>query len=131
MPIVPFYAALLALIFVALSVRTLNMRRTLGIPIGDAGNEALLRAMRAHANFAEYVPLTLFLLDLVEKTGANAGFVQILCLSLLIGRISHAVGVSRVKERLAFRVVGMVLTFTPIIAAAVRLMWAYAPIGRA
>jgi uncharacterized protein len=130
MPIVPFYAALLALIFVALSVRTLKMRRSLGIPIGDVGNEAMLRAMRAHANFAEYVPFALFLIYLIEQTGANAGFVQALCLSLLIGRISHAVGISRVKERLAFRVLGMVLTLTPIISAAVRLMFIYAPIGR-
>jgi uncharacterized protein len=130
MPIVSFYAALLALIFVALSVRTLGMRRALGIAIGDAGNEALLRAMRAHANFAEYVPFALLLIYLVEQTGTNAGFVQALCLSLLIGRISHAVGVSRVKERLAFRVVGMVLTLTPILSAAVQLMWTYAPIGR-
>jgi uncharacterized protein len=130
MPIVPFYAALLALMFVALSVRTLKMRRSLGIPIGDVGNEAMLRAMRAHANFAEYVPFALFLIYLIEQTGANAGFVQALCLSLLIGRISHAVGISRVKERLAFRVLGMVLTLTPIISAAVRLMFIYAPIGR-
>jgi uncharacterized protein len=130
MPIVPFYAALLALMFVALSVRTLKMRRSLGIPIGDVGNEAMLRAMRAHANFAEYVPFALFLIYLIEQTGANAGFVQALCLSLLIGRISHAIGISRVKERLAFRVLGMVLTLTPIISAAVRLMFIYAPIGR-
>jgi uncharacterized protein len=130
MPIVPFYAALLALMFVALSVRTLKMRRSLGIPIGDVGNEAMLRAMRAHANFAEYVPFALFLIYLIEQTGANAGFVQALCLSLLIGRISHAVGISRVKERLAFRVLGMALTLTPIISAAVRLMFIYAPIGR-
>jgi uncharacterized protein len=122
MPIVSFYAALLALVFVALSIRTLSLRRALGIPIGDAGNEAMLRAMRVHANFAEYVPFALLLIYLVEQTGANAVFVQMLCLSLLIGRISHAVGVSRVKEHLAFRVFGMVLTLTPILSAAVRLM---------
>jgi uncharacterized protein len=122
MPTVSFYAALLALVFVALSLRTLSLRRTLGIPIGDAGNESMLRAMRAHANFAEYVPFALLLIYLVEQTGANAGLIQILCGSLLVGRISHAVGVSQVKERLAFRVFGMVLTLTPIVSAAVRLM---------
>jgi len=62
MHIVPLYAALLALIFVALSVRTLRMRRRLRIAVGDGGDTALLRAMRVHANFAEYVPLSLLLI---------------------------------------------------------------------
>ena len=55
--IIPIYAALLALLFLALSVRTLRLRRRLNISVGDAGNTKMLRAMRAHANFAEYVPL--------------------------------------------------------------------------
>ena len=40
MHVVSLYAGLLALLFVALSIRTLLMRRTFGISIGDAGNEA-------------------------------------------------------------------------------------------
>jgi uncharacterized membrane protein YecN with MAPEG domain len=47
------YAALLALLFIALSVRTLRLRATLRIAIGDGGNERLLRASRVHGNFAE------------------------------------------------------------------------------
>lgn len=66
MHIVFLYAALLALLFVALSIRTLLMRRRLGIAIGDAGNESMLRAMRVHSNFAEYVPLSLLLIYFVE-----------------------------------------------------------------
>ena len=38
MPIVPLYAALLAIFFVFLSVRTLRLRRTLGVAVGDGGN---------------------------------------------------------------------------------------------
>ena len=60
--IIPLYAALLALLFIALSVRTLRLRRHLKIAVGDAGNTQMLRAMRAHANFAEYVPMCLLLL---------------------------------------------------------------------
>jgi len=66
MNILPLYAALLAMLFVALSIRTLRLRRRLRIGIGDAGNEQMLRAMRVHSNFAEYVPLTLFLIYLAE-----------------------------------------------------------------
>ena len=125
MHIVPLYAALLALLFAALSVRTLRMRRRLRIAVGDAGNQAMLRAMRAHSNFAEYVPLSLFLFYLVEQSGANHVFVHALCGALLVGRISHAIGVSQVNERFGFRVFGMALTLTPLISSAVWLLFVY------
>jgi len=68
--IVPIYAALLALLFVGLSVRTLRLRRALRIAVGDAGNPVMLRAMRVHANFAEYVPVTVLVLYFAESAGA-------------------------------------------------------------
>ena len=76
-PIVSAYAALLALLFMALSIRTLRLRRQLRIAIGDAGNPAMLRAMRVHSNFAEYVPLSLLLVYFVEVQGAQATLVRI------------------------------------------------------
>jgi uncharacterized protein len=99
MPIVSLYAALLTLLFVGLSIRTLRIRRRLRIAVGDGGNQAMLRAMRVHSNFAEYVPLSLLLIYLVEQNGASALFVHFLGLCILAGRISHAVGVSRVNEQ--------------------------------
>lgn len=60
----PLYASILALMFVGLSVRTLRMRRRLKIAVRDAGNRRMLRAMRVHSNFAEYVPLGLLLTSL-------------------------------------------------------------------
>lgn len=126
MPIVSLYASLLALFFVAMSVRTLRMRRRLRIAIGDAGNEAMLRAMRAHSNFAEYVPISLILIFLVEQSGAGHLFVHALGLSVLVGRVSHAVGVSRMNEQFAYRVVGMTLTLAPLVVASIRLLVSYA-----
>ncbi len=124
------YAALLGLLFVALSVRTLRLRRSLRIAVGDAGNAEMLRAMRVHANFAEYIPLALFLIYLSETQGANRILVHALCLALLIGRLSHSYGVSQSNENYRFRVAGMALTFTPIIVASAYLLVAYAqPFG--
>ena len=120
------YAALLGLLFVALSVRTLWLRRTLRIAVGDAGNPQMLRAMRVHANFAEYIPLALFLIYLCETQGTNGILVHALCLALLIGRLSHSYGVSQSNENYRFRVAGMALTFTPIIVASAYLLVAYA-----
>ncbi len=122
MHITLLYAALLGLLFVGLSVRTLLLRRRFGIAIGDAGNESMLRAMRVHANFAEYIPLSLLLIYLVENTGANPLLVHALGAAMLAGRVSHAIGVSRAKENYAFRVTGMALTLTPLIVASLQLL---------
>ena len=121
--VVPIYAALLALLFLGLSVRTLRLRRSLKIAVGDAGSTQMLRAMRAHANFAEYVPLCLLLLTLVELHGGrNAWVLHGLGLALLAGRLSHAWGVSQEHENYRFRVYGMVLTFVVLTACAVFLL---------
>ena len=102
------------------------MRRRLKIAIGDAGNKEMLRTMRAHSNFAEYVPLSLLLIYFVESSGANSLIVHALALCLLVGRTSHAFGVSQVEENYRFRVFGMALTFTTLVAASVYLLYSYA-----
>jgi uncharacterized membrane protein YecN with MAPEG domain len=119
------YAALLALLFVGLSVRTLRMRSRLRIAIGDNGNQAMQRAMRVHSNFAEYAPLGLLLIYYVELSGARPAFVHALGLSLLVGRAVHAYGVSHVNENYRLRVVGMALTLGVIVAASGRLLYTY------
>ena len=116
------YASILALMFVGLSVRTLGMRRRLKIAIGDAGNPVMLRAMRVHSNFAEYVPLGLLLILLAAGSGAHPMLVHFLGLTLLAGRISHAYGVSQSRENFRFRVAGMALTFTSLITSSVYLL---------
>ncbi len=124
-PIVALYAALLALLFFALSVRTFRLRRRLRIAVGDGGNPEMLRAMRVHANFAEYVPLALLLVWLAESAGAAAWLVHALGASLLAGRLAHAWGVSRRREDFRFRVFGMTMTFATLLGAAAVLLAAW------
>jgi len=125
MRILPLYASLLALLFVALSVRTLRLRRSLKIAIGDSGNTTMLRAMRVHSNFAEYVPLSLMLIFIAESQAAHPYLIHALGLALLIGRVSHAYGVSQSKENYAFRVFGMAMTLTTIITCSAYLLVGY------
>lgn len=121
--ILPIYAALMAIFFVVLSIRTIRQRRKLKIGLGDAGNYDMQRAVRVHANFAEYVPLGLLMIYLVEQSGVYAWLLHALGMGLLVGRLLHAYGVSQKRENFAFRVTGMVLTFTVLIACAVHLLW--------
>jgi len=120
--ILPTYAALLALLFVYLSVRTIGLRRRLQIAIGDKDHPEMQRAMRVHANFAEYAPLGLVMLALVESRGPAPWLMHALCLCLLVGRSLHAYGVSQTAERFQFRIAGMVLTFTCLVGSSLYLL---------
>ncbi|MDP3255728.1 MAG: MAPEG family protein [Bosea sp. (in: a-proteobacteria)] len=120
--IVPVYAALLALLFVMLSLSVVRQRRSGRIAIGTAGDRDLERRVRVHGNFAEYTPLALLLLAMAEFRGAPSLLLHALCLCLLVGRASHAWGVSHLDEDLRFRVAGMVATFLSLIVAAVTLL---------
>lgn len=122
--ILPAYAAVLALIFVGLSFRTLLLRRRKGIAIGTSDDAQMTRAMRVHSNFAEYAPFALLLIYLLESQGANPLTIHLLCIALLLGRMIHAYGVSQVEENFKFRVTGMVLTLGCIISTSVRLLTA-------
>ena len=121
----PIYAAGLALLFIALSIRTLLLRRRLKIAVGDGGDQQLLRAMRVHANFAEYVPLTLLLLYMFESGGGQSVLIHMLCVCLLMGRLAHAYGVSRIAEDYRYRVFGMAMTFTALGGSALGVLVAY------
>ncbi len=124
--IVPFYAALLAGFYIFLSVRVVRMRRQEKVGIGDADNVRLRRAIRAHGNFAEYVPLAVILAAFVEIQQFAAIIVHALCWILIIGRLIHAYGVSQEKEDYRFRVAGMVLTFAGIAMSALLLFGSFA-----
>jgi len=116
--IVPVYAALLAFVFIALSVHVIRFRRSLKIAIGSNGDAAMERAVRVHANFAEYAPLALLLLAFAEMQGAYGPLIHGLAGALLIGRCAHAWGLAQEQEDLRLRVTGMILTFAVIGSAA-------------
>lgn len=121
----PAYAAIFALIFVVLSIRTLRFRHRFSVAIGSGDEPALARAVRAHANFAEYVPIALILILMLELQRPGSIAIHGLAGVLLIGRCAHAYGISQVKEDFRFRVAGMALTFTAIIATALLILASY------
>ncbi len=95
MPILPIsltLAAAAALINIWLSIRIGQIRRREKISVGDGGNEALIRRMRAQANFLENTPFVLVLVLLIEMgTGAAAGLWGAMAL-YVAGRVLHAIG---------------------------------------
>jgi uncharacterized protein len=135
--ITPIYAAILTIVFVVLSLRVIRLRRKLkiGLGMGSAAalvskdpehgarhHETFLRAVRVHSNFAEYVPLGLILLLLLELCGAPLWRLHAVGIMLLLSRLSHAYGVSRVNEVFKYRVAGMALMFTGLLSSAIFLI---------
>ena len=116
--IMSWYAAILALIYIGLSARVIRGRGLHRVSLGSGGVDDMQRRIRAHGNFAEYVPLTLLMILIDEMRGLTPLAVHLLCLGLLLGRLSHAWGVSRQERHFAFRVGGMGLTLTVLGLAA-------------
>src|SRR5690606_35232509 len=64
LPITLAFASLNALIFIFLSILVVRGRFKERVSVGAGGKTSLELKIRAHGNFAEYVPLALFLLAL-------------------------------------------------------------------
>ncbi len=98
-PITLGTAGLLGLIYLALTTAVVRGRFTSKVMLGDGagtpGGEGLHVAVRAHGNFAEYVPLALILLGGIEAAGAPRWLVLLLAAMLIIGRLAHPFGLSR------------------------------------
>lgn len=120
--IVPAYAALLGLMFAAISFRVANTRRVRRIGLGTGGDRQLERFMRVQGNFAEYVPMALILLTFLELQEWQAWIVHLLCALLLIGRVLHMLGIGREPDNFSFRASGMVATLTVLIATSILLL---------
>jgi len=118
MTITPVYAALVAFLFVLLSLRVIGARRQAKVALGDGGDRLLLRRLRAHGNFAEYAPMVIVLMALGEWQGAPVLTLHIIGFCLLGGRLVHAYGVSQEPENYRLRVTGMALTFAALITGA-------------
>ncbi len=74
---------------VPITIRVGMRRDQIKVFFLHGGDEALLRRMRSHADFLEYVPFCMILIALVEINGASAIFIHGLGTTLLISRIMH------------------------------------------
>ncbi|MEC9405814.1 MAG: MAPEG family protein [Abyssibacter sp.] len=65
-------AALNGLLILVLALRVSQLRIRYQVSLGDGGHVSLLRAIRAHANAAEHVPIFLVMLLLLEQLAPAA-----------------------------------------------------------
>ena len=124
MPVITgLYAGILGLMAIVLAFVAGRMRGQTKVSIGDGGNPELLLAMRRHANFIEFVPLTLILIAIIEMNGAPALAIHALGAGCVAFRISHAVGIKADTIQGAGRTIGAGGSTLVLLIAAV---WAIA-----
>jgi uncharacterized protein len=119
MIVASFYAALLGLLCIVLSILVIRQRLAKRVSLGDGGDPGLTRASRVFGNFAEYAALFLVLLALAESLGTPARWLHVYGAAFVIGRIAHAVGVTAGNGG---RQAGMILTFGTLGALSVSLL---------
>ena len=111
------FASLFTIFYIFLSFRVGYFR---GSPVmrfifkmDDKINEnKLVRKVRSHGNFSEYIPLFLILLLILEiKNETPFLYLLITCLIFLYGRLAHAICFSFYEFNPFLRISGMLFTY--------------------
>ncbi|MCP4888489.1 MAG: glutathione S-transferase [Planctomycetaceae bacterium] len=116
--ITPIYVAILGLLFLPITMRVAVYRIKSRISLGAGDDPEMLRRMRGQANFVETVPMALFVLIVMEVSGASSTWLHALGLMLVLGRIVHYLGLVQIAP-LAFRVAGIAATLLTILIGSI------------
>lgn len=115
--VTPLYLGLLSVWFLVLSIKVVQGRGH-GPSLGDGGDQHMLRLMRGHANFAEYVPLILLMMAVLEISRVSIYILHALGATLLLARVLHGTALTFTSSWKFGRFWGTLLTFIVLLAAA-------------
>ena len=106
-----FYAGFVGLLLLALSGLVVKNRLRARVSLGSGDDPQLERAVRAQANLAEYAPLTLLLMAILEVGGAAPWLLHGCGSIFLVSRVLHATGMANPGLSLQGRRAGIVGTW--------------------
>jgi uncharacterized membrane protein YecN with MAPEG domain len=92
LPIALTTAGAAALVNFWLSWRIAQVRTAENIWVGDGGSPKLTGRMRAQLNFAEYAPVVLILIALIEAATGEHWWLWAIGAVFVIGRVLHGLG---------------------------------------
>jgi uncharacterized protein len=123
LPITLTIAAGAALVNIWLMVRCGQARTKEGVSVGDGGNEAVIRRMRAHANFVESAPFVLVLIAALELTSKTTPmWLWYVGIAYIFGRLAHGLGMDGGTFGKG-RMVGTLITMLTLAGLAVHALW--------
>ncbi|MDP5280456.1 MAPEG family protein [Sphingomonas sp. DG1-23] len=115
LPVALVTAGAAALLNFWLGLRVSRLRMSEKILVGDGGNVRLIARMRAQLNFAEYAPLVLILIALIELAGGTRTWLWAVAASFIVGRVLHAFGMD---GWLPGRTIGIAITMLTMLGLA-------------
>ncbi len=114
--------ALFVLMSIPMAVAVGVRRAKTGILLLHGEDENLLRLMRAHGNFVEYVPLALLALAGAEIAGAASWLVAVCGAGLILARLIHYFGLRAAADSKG-RAIGAGLTTTTMLVLSLTILW--------
>ena len=104
-----YLVALLVLLLI-LFIGVVRIRLSGVASLGDGGDPALIRAIRAHGNFVENAPFVLIGMLSMMQLGTSSLMLHVVGATFLVSRILHAVGIYQDTPAPRPRQIGTVLT---------------------
>ena len=117
------FTIIFIIFYLILTIITIKARKSTKVAYGDEGNKELIKAVRAHGNFFEFTVFFIISSFLLEILDANQIYVLFVNIVFLLGRISHAY--SMLKEKILFRVIGMMATLNIYALNCIYLLYLY------
>jgi uncharacterized membrane protein YecN with MAPEG domain len=122
--ITALYAAILGFLGAALTINAIRHRVRSGVSTGDGKDAGLAQAIRAHANFAEQVPLALIVISFAEVLGSRPLVVHVLCVVLVGARLVSAYALNRSLTQSPTRNFSAAVTQLVVVAASAAILLA-------
>lgn len=121
-PVTTIYAALLGLLYLTLAYLVVRARDKHSVTLGEGPAGELVQPIRVHANLVEYAPIFLILLLLAELGSSPAWLLHGAGTVFVIGRVLHAMGLTRSAGASFGRYWGTVLTWLMILCLSLYLL---------
>ena len=112
LPIALTTAGAAPLVNLWLGVRIGRIRIAEKVSVGDGGNPRLVARMRAQLNFAEYVPVVLILIALVEAASGSQLWLWVVASVFILARVLHGIGMD---GWMLGRTIGIAITYLTMI----------------
>jgi uncharacterized protein len=123
--ITALYAGLVGVLLIVLAALVSLQRRRHKVGLGDGGNRELQRAIRVHGNAVEWAVPAVLLLLVAELNRAPSLLLHACGIAIVVGRLLHAVGLSRSAGISFGRFVGSGLSWGALALLALWSVWAF------
>lgn len=117
------WAGLNIILLLALSLLVVRQRQRHKVALGDEGVPELAQAIRAFGNATEYVPAALIGIVVLALVQAPPLAIHVAGLTLFVGRVVHAIGLSTSGGTSFPRAIGMVLTWVAYVFLGAALLF--------